>query len=473
MHCGRYLGAFRSRRQMLQDCAMGFGAVALAGLNVGTVKSQLIANPLAAKVPRLMAKAKSIIFLYMDGGPAQMDTFDPKPRLQAEHGRPFPMRIEPTQFNNNGNTLGSPWRFGRFGESGIAVSELFPQIATCADDLAVIRSMTSESSEHTSANYFLHTGVSIQGRPALGAWTVYGLGSECENLPGFVVVNGGLIPVGGIDNFGAGFLPASYQGSIFRPCGSAVANIDAPEGSAAIALNKKRLGRRLDAIAPENVANGDAVESAIINHELAYRMQVAVPELTDMSAESASIKRLYGFESLYAPTQIFAAECLLARRLVERGVRFIELTCPSVGADRWDQHSNLKDGHENNARAVDQPIAALIKDLKSRGLLDETLILWSGEFGRTPFAQGSDGRDHNPLGFSCWLAGAGVNGGITYGTTDEFGYKAVENRVTIHDLHATILHLLGLDHKLLTFRFGGRDIRLTDVHGEVLHDILF
>jgi hypothetical protein len=456
---------------MLQECAMGFGAIALAGIGHSTSRSQHAVNALAVQAPHHVAKAKSVIFLYMDGGPSQMDTFDPKPRLQAEHGRPFPMRMEPTQFNNNGNTMGSPWEFGKFGESGIAVSELFPQIAACADELAVIRSMTSEFSEHTSANYFLHTGVGVQGRPTMGAWTVYGLGSECENLPGFVVINGGLIPVGGIDNFGAGFLPASYQGSIFRPKGTAVANIDATERSTALSQNKKTLGRMLDAIAPHNVAHADAVEAAIVNHELAYRMQMAVPELTDTSTESVETKRLYGFESRYAPTQIFAAECLLARRLVERGVRFIELTCPSVGADRWDQHSNLKDGHENNARAVDQPIAALIKDLRSRGLLEETLIVWSGEFGRTPFSQGSDGRDHNPYGFSCWLAGAGIKGGTTYGATDEFGYEAVENRVTIHDLHATILHLLGLDHNSLTFRFSGRDIRLTDVHGEVLHDI--
>ncbi len=472
MHCGRFLDAPCSRRQMLRECATGFGALALAGLFAEAAKSKLVTNPLSAKPSHFMAKAKTVIFLYMDGGPAQMDTFDPKPRLQAEHGQPFKMKMEPTQFNNNGDTLGSPWKFARHGGSGIPVSELFPQIATCVDDLAVIRSMTSEFSEHTSANYFLHTGVGIQGRPSAGAWTVYGLGSECENLPGFVVLNGGLIPVGGLDNFGSGFLPATYQASIFRPSGSAVANVDPPESSADLARNKLRLRRKLDDLSAENFAHADAVEAAIANYELAYRMQVAVPELTDLSTETAATKRMYGFESQYAPTQLFAAECLLARRLVERGVRFIELTCPSVGSDRWDQHSNLKEGHENNARAVDQPIAALLKDLKSRGLFDETLVLWSGEFGRTPFAQGADGRDHNPYGFSCWLAGAGVKGGTIYGATDEYGYKVVENKVEIHDLHATILHLLGLDHTKLTFRFSGRDIRLTDVYGEVLHDIL-
>ena len=457
---------------MLRECATGFGALALAGLFAEAAPSDLRANPLAAKLPHFQPKAKNVIFLYMDGGPSQMDTFDPKPRLQAENGLPFKMKMEPTQFNNNGNTLGSPWKFAHHGESGTPVSELFPHIATCADDLAVIRSMTSEFSEHTSANYFLHTGVGIQGRPSAGAWTIYGLGSECENLPGFVVLNGGLIPVGGLDNFGSGFLPASYQASIFRSSGSAVANIAPQEPSADLALNKRRLRQKLDHIAAENFAHADAVEAAIVNYELAYRMQVAVPELTDLTAETVATKRMYGLESEYAPTRTFAAECLLARRLVERGVRFVELTCPSVGADRWDQHSNLKEGHENNARAVDQPIAALLKDLKARGLFDETLVLWSGEFGRTPFAQGSNGRDHNPYGFSCWLAGAGVRGGAIYGATDEYGYKVVENKAEIHDLHATILHLLGLDHKKLTFRFSGRDIRLTDVHGEVLHDIL-
>jgi Protein of unknown function (DUF1501) len=472
MHCGRFLVAPRSRRQMLRECATGFGALALAGLFAEAAPGNPGVNPLAAKPPHFKPRAKNVVFLYMDGGPSHMDTFDPKPRLQAENGHPFKMKMEPTQFNNNGNTLGSPWKFACHGESGIPISELFPHIATCADDLAVIRSMTSDFSEHTSANYFLHTGVGIQGRPSVGAWTIYGLGSECENLPGFVVLNGGLIPVGGLDNFGSGFLPASYQASVFRSSGSAVANVEPQEPSADLAHNKRRLRQKLDRIAAENFAHADAVEAAIVNYELAYRMQVAVPELTDLSAETAATKRMYGLESEYAPTRTFAAECLLARRLVERGVRFIELTCPSVGADRWDQHSNLKEGHENNARAVDQPIAAFLKDLKARGLFDETLVIWSGEFGRTPFAQGSNGRDHNPYGFSCWLAGAGVRGGAIYGATDEYGYKVVENRAEIHDLHATILHLLGLDHTKLTFRFSGRDIRLTDVYGEVLHDIL-
>ncbi|MCC6492002.1 MAG: DUF1501 domain-containing protein, partial [Pirellulales bacterium] len=451
-----------------------FGSLALAGLMAeqqaaGGVGS---AGPLAGKPPHAARRAKSVIFLYMDGGPSQVDTFDPKPRLNAEHGQPFKMKMEPTQFNNNGSTLGSPWKFARYGESGIPVSELFPHVAAHADDLAVVRSMTSEFSEHTAANYFLHTGSGLQGRPSAGAWTIYGLGSECQELPGFVVLNGGLIPVGGLDNFSSGFLPATYQASIFRPTGSAVANVAPPEGPAAANFRKRQLRRQLDALVAERFGRADPMEAAIANYELAYRMQAAVPRLTDLSDETAATKRMYGFESPYAPTQTFAAECLLARRLVERGVRFVELTCPSVGADRWDQHSDLREGHANNARAVDQPTAALLGDLKSRGLLDETLVLWSGEFGRTPFAQGSTGRDHNPFGFSCWLAGGGVKGGVIYGATDEYGYKVVENKATMHDLHATMLYLLGLDHERLTFRFSGRDMRLTDVFGEVIHDII-
>jgi hypothetical protein len=457
---------------MLRDCACGFGALAFAGL-YGRTAAGGRPDARFAAAPQFTPRAKNVIFLYMDGGPSQIDTFDPKPRLNAEHGRPFKMKMEPTQFNNNGATLGSPWKFTQHGESGIPVSELFPYVAECVDELAIVRSMTSEFSEHTSANYFLHTGAGVQGRPSAGAWTVYGLGSECDDLPGFVVLNGGLIPVGGVDNFGSGFLPATCQASIFRPSGSAVANIEPPETSHAVAANKRKLTARLSDLVAARFEHADAIESAIANHEVAYRMQAAVPELLDLSRESAATKALYGFDSRFEPTKVFAAECLLARRLVERGVRFVELTCPKVGpADRWDQHSSLKQGHADNARAVDQPIAALLQDLKSRGLLDETIVLWSGEFGRTPFAQGSDGRDHNPFGFTCWLAGAGIKGGAVYGATDEYGYKVVADKVEMYDLHATLLHLLGIDHERLTYRFSGRDMRLTDVYGHVIDGIL-
>jgi hypothetical protein len=382
------------------------------------------------------------------------------------------MKMEPTQFNNNGNTLGSPWKFKQYGQSGIPVSELFPHVAERVDDLAIVRSMTSEFSEHANANFFLHTGAGLQGRPSMGAWMTYGLGSECENLPGFVVLNGGLIPPGGLDNFTSGFLPATYQGSVFRPVGEAVANAKALEPKPRLQQNKLALLDELDRGTLQRVGVVDALESAIANYELAFRMQAAVPDLMDINKETKETQSMYGLDASYPQTRIFGRECLIARRLVERGVRFIEVTCPSTDNDRWDQHGGLKEGHEDNARAVDQPIAALLKDLKQRGLLDETLVVWSGEFGRTPFAQGKDGRDHNPFGFTVWFAGGGTKGGTIYGATDEYGYKAIENRCEIHDLHATMLHLLGMDHKRVTFRFGGRDMRLTDVYGEIIQGIL-
>jgi hypothetical protein len=470
-HCGRFVAAPISRREMLTRCAHGFGALALAALLADEAPAGS-SGPLAPRQPHFAAKAKRVIFLYMDGGPSQVDTFDPKPRLDRENGKPFPARIEATQFNNVGKTLASPWKFKQHGTSGIPVSSLFPHVAGCADDLCIVRSMTSKFSEHTNANYFLHTGSGLQGRPSMGAWTTYGLGSQSQELPGFVVINGGLIPPGGLDNFASSFLPASYQGSIFRPLGVPVDNIERSEPNAAAQQRKLALLGRLDRGFADRLGHVDAVESAIANYELAYRMQAAVPKLVDMSGESEATKKLYGLDARFEPTRIFAAECLLARRLVERGVRFIELTCPKVSGDRWDQHGRLREGHENNALAVDQPIAALLKDLKSRGLLDSTLVVWAGEFGRTPFAQGADGRDHNPFGFTVWLAGGGVKPGFIYGATDEFGYKAIEGKMEMHDLHATMLHLLGLDHTKTTFRFSGRDMRLTDVHGNVVRELL-
>ena len=467
----------QNRRGFLRQAGCGFGAVALAALwaqgdIAGADAATATTDPLAPRQPHFKARAKNVIFLYMDGGPSQVDTFDPKPRLNKEHGQPFAVTIEPTQFNNNGNTFGCPWKFQQYGESGIPVSELFPNVAKHADKLAVIRSMTSQFPEHTSANYFLHTGTGIQGRPSMGAWFGYGLGSECRDLPGFIVINGGLVPPGGLDNFNSGFLPASYQGSIFTADNPPVANINRLEATDKVQRNKLALLKQLDGQVMERLGRVDAVESAIANYELAYRMQTVVPKLMEMKDETEATQRMYGFDATTKGTASFARQCLLARRLVERGVRFVELTCPSLGHDRWDQHQNLKPGHEDNARAVDQPIAALLEDLQQRGLLDETLVVWSGEFGRTPFAQGSDGRDHNPFGFTLWLAGGGVKGGTIYGATDEFGYKAIENKAEIHDLHATMLHLLGLDHTKVTFRFSGRDMRLTDVHGHVIHDVI-
>jgi hypothetical protein len=468
MHCGRFLSTPLTRRDMLLRCANGFGAVALAALLAEEGQSAVV------PAPHFRPRARNVIFLYMDGGPSQVDTFDYKPLLEKYHGRdPHSIfKVEPTQFNNVGKVMASPWKFRKRGQSGLWVSELLPHVAECIDELCVIRSMVSKFPEHTSANYFLHTGSGLQGRPSMGAWVSYGLGSLNKNLPGFIVLNGGLIPPGGLDNFNSGFLPAAYQGSIFRPADPPVANIRRLEATDEQQRRKLALLRRLDAGVAARAGHDDAIESAIANYETAYRMQTAVPELMDIKGETEATRKRYGLDAEYGPTRIFATECLIARRLIERGARFIELTCPQVGGDRWDQHGGLKQGHENNARAVDQPIAALLKDLKARGLLDDTLVLWGGEFGRTPFAQGSDGRDHDQFGFTIWMVGGGVKRGYVYGETDEFGYKAVANKVEIHDLHATLLHLLGVDHKRLTVRFGGRDMRLTDVHGEIIKDIL-
>src|SRR5262245_5774808 len=324
MHCCRFMHRPLSRRQMLAQCANGFGAVALTALLAERAYGVRTApdSPTHSMSPQLThhrPSATSVIMLYMDGGPSQVDTFDPKPRLDREHGERIKMKIPATQFNDVGTVMKCPWKFRQYGESGIPVSDLFPHVATCVDDLAIVRSMTSIFSEHTTANYFLHTGTGVQGRPSMGAWTTYGLGSESQNLPGFVVLNGGLIPPGGLDNFGNGFLPATYQGSIFKPGKAPVADIERTENSEALQQGKLRLLTKLDRRVVDRVGPNDAIESAIANYELAYRMQAAVPELMDLNQESQTTKRLYGFDSDFEPTRIFAAECLIARRLVERG----------------------------------------------------------------------------------------------------------------------------------------------------------
>lgn len=464
-----------SRRTLLSRAALGFGATALSALLHEQAWADRGRRSSAGGILdryHVPPRAKSVILLYMDGGPSQMDTFDPKPALQRLNGKPFPVAMEPTQFDNNGMTLASPWNFRQYGQSGQWMSDLFPHLSQHADRLCYVRSMTSEFSEHTSANYFLHTGLGISGRPSMGAWVVYGLGSESEDLPGFVVINGGLTPPGGLDNFSSGFLPASYSASTFLPQGDAMANLRSSARSERQVALRRDLLRDLDSQFQQSVGESDSVESAIRNYELAYQMQNSVPEASNIEEETAAVLEAYGVNHPYKPTAIYARQCLLARRLVERGVRFIELTCPSTSHDRWDQHSNLKKGHQDNALAVDQPIAALLDDLSQRGMLDETLVVWAGEFGRTPFAQGDNGRDHNPFAFTIWMAGGGVRGGSVYGQSDELGYKVTEDPVEIHDLHATMLHLMGVDHQRLTFRFGGRDHRLTDVHGRVIEEVV-
>jgi len=455
---------------MLVQAANGFGAVALAALLQERAFGAEPGASVASHPTHFAAKAKSVIFLFMDGGVSQVDTFDPKPRLARENGQKIKMDVPATQFDNVGSVLKSPWEFRNRGKSGIPVSSLFPHVGDCVDDLAIIRSMVADHSEHTNANFFMHSGLGMQGRPSLGAWATYGLGSASQELPGFVVLHSGMIPSGGVDCFTSGFLPATFQGSMFRSGANPVADLE--QGEITIGRQHKMMDlmRRLDKRVLGRIGNEDKLESSIANYELAFRMQSAVPELVDVKTETEVTRKLYGLDE--EPTRIYGQQCLVARRMVERGVRFIELLCPRVGADRWDQHSNLKEGHESNAKAVDKPIAGLLKDLKSRGLLDTTLVIWTGEFGRTPMAQGTNGRDHNPFGFTLWMAGGGTKGGTVYGATDDYGYYAVENRVTVHDLHATMLHLLGIDHKRLTYRFSGRDMRLTDVYGEVVRDVL-
>lgn len=470
MHCGRFLAPPKSRREFLLGTAYGLGAIALTALSPAEAAASEADAPWAPRPSHYAPRAKRIVFLYMDGGPSQVDTFDPKPRLDREHGQPIKMRTPPTQFNNVGAVLRSPWKFHPRGQSGLPVSDLFPHVAECVDDLAIIRSMTSPFSEHTNANYFLHSGSGQQGRPSMGAWTGYGLGSESQELPGYVVLECGLIPPGGLDCFHCGFLPASYQASLFRRGPQPVADLNSADSAPERESRKRKLLSRLDAEVRERYEHDPQIEAAIANYELAFRMQTAVPELLDLAQETKATARLYGLDE--PATEIYGRNCLLARRLLERGVRFVEVLCPQVPGDRWDQHSSLKEGHENNARATDRPVAGLLRDLKSRGLLDDTLVVWAGEFGRTPMAQGADGRDHNPFGFTIWMAGGGIRGGMAYGATDEYGYYAVENKLEVHDLHATMLHLLGLDHKRLTFRHGGRDMRLTDVHGHVIEGIL-
>ena len=470
--CRNYLPTPISRREMLGRCAGGFGAVALSSLLADPIYGKS-SSPFAPHKPHHEPQAKNIIFLYMDGGVSQVDSFDPKPRLDKDHGKPFSAKINPTQFDNIGTTFKSPWAFKRYGQCGLTVSDIFPYIGAMADELCVVRSMTSKFSEHNSANFFLHTGFGVQGRPSMGAWMSYGLGAQATDLPGFVVLNGGLVPSGGWDNFGNGFLPASHQATVFKTGKEPLADIRPRESRLGTQEAKLGLLNKLDHGVLDRLGHVDKLESAIANYEMAYRMQAAVPELIDIKGETEATRKLYGLEAKYEHTRTFGMQCLMARRLVEKGVRFIELTCPRIGgSDRWDAHGGLLKTHGDNARATDQPIAGLLRDLKSRGMLKDTLVVWSGEFGRTPFAQGSNGRDHNPYGFTIWMAGGGARPGITYGATDEFGYHAVENKLEIHDMHATMLHLLGMDHKKMTYFFDGRDMRLTDVHGHVAHDLV-
>ncbi|MFN7922908.1 MAG: DUF1501 domain-containing protein [Bryobacteraceae bacterium] len=459
------MSARLSRREVLSRVSTGFGSLALNGL--------LAAD---THISHFKPRVKAVIFCYMSGGVSHIDSFDPKPQLAKDAGKPAPFKVERTMFNDNGFIMPSPWEFRRYGKSGLEVSDIFHHMGGIADDICVIRSMTVKFMEHAQANFYYHAGQPFTGFPSLGAWTTYGLGSPSKNLPGFVVLGSGEIPLGGINVFGNGFLPAVHQASFVYPERKEPLQDITPKEPDKLQRRKMAWLESMDREFLSSMPPNPQIESAIRNYETAYRMQSSVPELVDLSGETEATKKLYGLDSPNEGKAAYARQCLLARRLVERGVRFVELTIVPPkgwgGGNSWDQHGKLREGHEANAFHVDQPIAALVRDLKARGMLDETLVVWSGEFGRAPFVQGKDGRDHNPFGFSLWLAGGGVKGGTVYGATDEYGYRAVENVLTIHDLHATILHMLGIDHERLTFRFGGRDFRLTDVHGAVIRDIL-
>lgn len=462
--CPGRVGTPLSRRQMLQASATGFGSVALSAL--------MAEQSAAAEVRHFPARAKNVIFLFMDGGVSHVDSFDPKPKLDELDGKSYTESKNPTA-NGNRQWLKSPWTFQKYGECGMPVSSLFPHIAQCADDLAVIRSMKADLPIHSTGVLRLHTGANNAGRPSLGSWVTYGLGSENRNLPGFVVLSFGVVPCGGLENYSNGFLPANNQASLLQADGTPIDNIIPGDKDQRLQQAKLALLRRQDESFSQSQGINDTVESAIKNYEMAYRMQSLVPDVLDLGRETEATQKLYGLDSTVPSKRLYGIQCLRARRLIESGVRFVEITCPPGASNgTWDQHGDLKKGHEKNALDTDQAVAALILDLKQRGLFDETLIVWAGEFGRTPHSAGRDGRDHHPEGFTIWMAGGGTKGGTVLGATDDVGMNAVEDVCTFFDLHATILHLLGLDHVRLTFRFGGRDMRLTDVHGEVIRPIL-
>jgi len=409
-----------------------------------------------------------------------VDSFDHKPMLTKFAGKPMPGAVKKTQFNNNGTVQPSHWDFKRHGQSGLEVSDLFPQIGGVVDEMCLIRGMTAKFSEHAQGNFFMHTGFPFLGFPSAGAWTSYGLGTESRDLPGYLVLQSGgaSTPHGGVGLFSNGFLPAQHQASIVKADeAEAVVNIR-PRQSQGMQRKQLDFIGAMDRRFVSTTQHDMHVEAAISNYEMAWRMQSAVPDLCDISGETEATKKLYGLDDPEPKKAAYARQCLLARRLVERGVRFIELSTLAYnigggnGANPWDHHSAIVEGHGKMGNQIDQPIAALIKDLRARGLLDSTLVVWGGEFGRTPFAQGSNGRDHNPYGFTVWMAGGGVKGGHVYGATDDFGYNAVENITSVYDMWATVLHLMGIDHEQLTYRFSGRDLRLTDVHGNVLKDII-
>ncbi|MDZ4402004.1 DUF1501 domain-containing protein [Prosthecobacter sp.] len=424
------------------------------------------------------ARAKNIIFCFMDGGPSHVDTFDPKPMLKKHEGKAIGESAVTKRSQSSAKRvwMGSPWEFKQRGQSGLWVSDLFPHIAQVADHLCVVRSMVGELPLHGQQNLLLHTGRIMGQAPSLGAWVSYGLGTENRNLPGYVVLNNDWVPNGGLENFGSSFLPASHQATMVRAKGVPVDNI-VPHDAAAIQRRKLALLAEQDAEFAASTSDARAIEGAIANYETAFLMQSAVPDIADISHEPEHIRKLYGLDSTDEHQRFYATQALRARRLVEAGVRFVEITCPSFDGNNspWDQHAQLKQNHEKNARITDQSVAALISDLDQRGLLDETIVLWAGEMGRTPHTpkvSATAGRDHHVSGYSIFMAGGGFKGGTAFGETDEFGNLVASDPLNIHDIHATLLHQMGIDHEKLIFRHGGRDQRLTDVHGRVVTELL-
>ncbi|MCB1210901.1 MAG: DUF1501 domain-containing protein, partial [Verrucomicrobiales bacterium] len=447
---------FLTRRQILQSSGAGFGALGLQSL-MASDGALHAANPLAAQAAQFAPKAKSVIFLFMYGGPSHVDLFDPKPALAKYHGRAIPVWKKEDAFmggKTKNVAMQSPYRFAKHGQSGIEMAELFPNLARHADDLCVIRSMHAESNNHGPALFQMNTGFMQAGRPSMGSWVTYGLGSESENLPAFVVLLDKLgAPVNGALNWSNGFMPAAYQGVPFRSSGEPIAYLQPPKN---VSVSQQRA--RLDLLQRWNAeyAEANPAESSLAarinSYELAFRMQMSATDCTDLSREPDCVRKMYGLE---APvTAHFGRNCLLARRLVERGVRFVQVySGGNEGPKAWDAHDDLKKNHDLHCAETDGPIAALLDDLKMSGMLDTTLVVWGGEFGRSPVAENGKGRDHHPKGFTMWMAGGGIKGGLTYGATDEFGYSAIEKRVSVPDLHATILNQLGLDHERLTYRF--------------------
>ncbi len=456
-----------SRRELLRRTGASFGSLALAALLADEAKARESSsnNPLAPRAPHFAARAKRVIFLFMPGGPSQVDTFDPKPRLARENGKPSPKLY----LGQKRNLLTSPWKFSKRGKSGLEVSELFPHVGSCVDKLCVIRSMTADDVNHPGGCLQMNTGERVATRPSIGAWVTYGLGSENQNLPGFIAIGPGPL-IEGARQYGAGFLPAAYQGTFVSDLHHPIRNLKNDRVDPDRQRQELDVLKRLNNLHSKARAEDNRLNARIESFELAFRMQSQAPDAFDLSPETDAVKARYGIDR--KETETFGRQCLLARRLVERGVRFIQLYHTTGGFQPWDQHSDLKGGHGRNALATDRPIAGLLEDLAARGLLNDTLVIWGGEFGRTPAAEGTNGRDHHPFGFSMWLAGGGVRGGMAYGATDEFGWDAVENPVHVHDLHATILYLLGLDHEKLTYRHTGRDYRLTDVYGKVVKGIV-